>query len=162
MNESFIRSYLIQPVFFGFGIITSILIYFNTVLKINTERLIKSSIEIIKYSGILFLFLWIINIASNEVAINRFTGKYWFSGWFMMFTYPVLSQLFWINKVKNSTLLIYLISILFIVSNLIFSGKIICFDGDCDINSLLIEILVEIGIYILILSSLTYIMKNEK
>ena len=162
MKEEFINSYLIQPVFFGFGIVTFILIYFKIVLKINTQKLIKASIEIIKYSGIIFLCLWIINVASNKISINRFTGKYWFSGWLLMFTYPILSQLFWIKKIRNSNILTYLISMVFIISNLVFSGKISCLNGDCDLNSFLIEILKQIGIYILILLLVTYFMKNNK
>lgn len=161
MEEDFINNYLIQPFFFGFGIVTFILIYFQIMLKINTEKFIDSSINIIKYSGIIFLVIWCCYLIKDENLINRFKGKYWFAGWFLMFTYPVLSQLFWINKVRNSNLLIYVISILFIISNVIFSGKIVCFDGDCDMNYFFIGMIKEICIYILILLIVTYILKNK-
>lgn len=162
MKEDFINSNLIQPIFFGFGIVTFILLYFDIVLKINTRKFINSSIFIIKFSGIIYLSLWCVYIFLDKSLINRFIGKYWFGGWFLMFTYPILSQLFWINKIKSSNLLIYIISILFIISNFIFSGKIICFDGDCDMTIFLLEILKQIGIYIIILLLVTYILKNEK
>ncbi len=89
MGEDFIKSNLIQPIFFGFGLVTFILIYFKIVLKINTQRLINSSIYIIRFSGILFLLLWSFSLIKDENLINRFKGKYWFLGWFLMFTYPI-------------------------------------------------------------------------
>ncbi|MEO8233935.1 MAG: hypothetical protein ABI549_00850 [Flavobacterium sp.] len=162
MIEDFINSYLIQPIFFGFGIVTFILINFKVVMRIDTQKFIDSSIYIIKYSGVLFLLLWFLYLMKDEDLVNRFKGEYWFSGWFLMFTYPILSQLFWVNKIRNSNLLIHIISILFIISNFIFSGKITCLDGDCDINYFFIGIFKEIGIYILILLIVTYLMKNEK
>jgi hypothetical protein len=162
MKEDFINSNLIQPIFFGFGIVTFILIYFMIFKKINTQRLIHSSIYIIRFSGILFLLLWCFSLIKDENLINRFKGKYWFSGWFLMFTYPVLSQLFWFKKIRNSNLLTYLISMIFIISNLIFSGKITYFDGNYDTNSFLMEILKQLGIYISILFLVTFFIKKMK
>ncbi len=159
MIEEFINNNLIQPIFFGFGLVTIILIQFKRMMKINTQKLIESSIIIIKYSGIIFFLIWCFYLIKDETLLNRFKGKYWFSGWFLMFTYPFLSQLFWIKKIKNSDILVYLVSILFLVFNLILSGKIICFDGDFDLNSYLIEILKEIGIYVTIVLSVTYLFK---
>ncbi len=163
MLENSINNYFVQSIPFGFGLITFILIYFKTVLKIETHKLIENSIILIRYFGIFFLLLWIINLLNDDSLFERrFTGKYWFSGWFLMFTYPVLSQLLWIDKLKRSTFFVYLISLLFLISNLIYSGKIVCFDGDCDINSFFVGIFKEIGIYILVLLSVTYLVKNEK
>jgi len=161
MKKDFINSNLIQPIFFGFGIVTFILLYFDVVLKINTRKLINSSLYIIKFSGIIYIMLWCICLFSDKSLINRFSGKYWFNGWFLMFTYPILSQLFWIKKVRKSNLLIYIISILFIISNFIFSGKIICFDGDCDMVIFILEILKQIGIYLIMLLLVTYLLKNK-
>lgn len=159
MKEDFINSNIIQPVFLGFGIVTFILLYFDVVLKINTRKLINSSLYIIKCSGIIYIMLWCTCLFLDKSLINRFSGKYWFNGWFLMFTYPILSQLFWIKKVRKSNLLIYIISILFIISNFIFSGKIICFDGDCDMAIFILEILKQIGIYLIMLLLVTYLLK---
>jgi len=155
MIEDFINSYFIQPLFFGFGIVTFILINFKVVMKIDTQKFLDSSLYIIRYSGILYLLLWCFYLMKDEDLVNRFKGKYWFNGWFLMFTYPILSQLFWIHKIRNSNVLIYIISILLIISNFIFSGKIICLDGDCDMSYFFIGIFKEIGIYILILLLVT-------
>ena len=162
MKEGFLNEYIIQPVFFGFGLITFILVCFKTKSNLKVENLIKSSISIIKYSGIAFFLLWIYSLLNDKSLLERLNGDYWYSVVILMFTYPILSQLFWIKKITNSNLLVGIISLLFLFINLEFSGKIICFDGDCDMKFYFIGILKEVGIYLLILLLVNKLLNDEK
>lgn len=161
MKENLINSYLIQPLFFGFGLITIFLISLEFLFNKKINRLINSSILIIRYSGLLFLCLWFYYLLIDRNLFNRFIGVYWFSGWLLMFTYPILSQLFWIRKIINSRILIYIISCLILIANIIFSGKIICFDGDCDMILYFLILLKEISIYVFVLMIITFLTRNK-
>jgi hypothetical protein len=107
----------VQSIFLGFSLYTLLKVLItNSIDKENllfNDHVDDSAVFVVRYSGIVFLFVLIFTITGSVInsksemdyysVINRMFGPYWFGFWIYPLAYSFLTQLLWINRFKTNS-----------------------------------------------------------
>lgn len=128
----FSLKFIIEDLFIGFGLSSIILTIFYYAIPNNyfIKVVKKTSYQLISLIGIIYLSLIIIHTILSIVlltdferyaVINRMFGPYFYFFWLNIIFYVVITQLFRLESIRKSTLLILFLSLMFIFSDQIFN-----------------------------------------
>ena len=128
----FSLKFIIEDLFIGFGLSSIILtiLYYAIPNNYFIKVVKKTSYQLISLIGIIYLSLIIIHTILSIVlltdyeryaVINRMFGPYFYFFWLNIIFYVVITQLFRLESIRRSTLLILSLSLMFIFSDQIFN-----------------------------------------
>lgn len=113
MQNFSILNALLQSVFTGFGIVIPIVALLRTVnlkkLAVK-EAFVLTAVQVLRLAGILYFILFCVDayfqytqpysVGPGVTLESPLFGRYWVLEWFTPIMYLVLSQLFWIKKLR--------------------------------------------------------------
>lgn len=128
----FSLKFIVEDLFIGFGLSSIILTILYYALPNNyfIKVVQKTSYQLISLIGIIYLSLIIIHTIlsivlltdfERFVVINRMFGPYFYFFWLNIIFYVVITQLFRLESIRKSTLLILSLSLMLIFSEQIFN-----------------------------------------
>jgi hypothetical protein len=107
-------------IFIGFGlysILYVLVMTFKKDLKL-LQTLDTNSTRFVVFVGIIYFainLIWTINLFA-EPGVYKVRGQYWWVPWLQPLIWTMITQLFWINKIKELKVIRIIIAILLIVS----------------------------------------------